>query len=180
MSNVLGFDPSLTSSGFSYYTAEGQLVTGRIRPKKLRGLERLDYIADTFTKLLDGLVIQHRCSPLLVYEGYAMGLRGTPGRFFDMGELGGVLKLIAYQKRVDVLLVPPSNLKKFATGKGDADKPMVMAAVAENWGASFKYNDEADAFALMRMGMAYMSRRPPRESYRRDALGNCKLIANNA
>ena len=158
----------------------GHLVTGRIRPKKLRGGERLDYIATCFEQLIDDIHIQHREVPLVVYEGYAMGMRGNPGRFFDLGELGGVLKLIARRKLIDVLLVPPANLKKFATGVGNADKDMVKSAVAENWGSLFKHDDEADAFALLQMGVAYKSPRPPRSSHRKAALAGCKLIANNA
>lgn len=45
--------------------------------------------------------------------------------------------------------VPVQTIKKFATGKGHADKAAVMAAVKEKWGIIAKSDDEADAIALL-------------------------------
>lgn len=178
--NVLGFDPSLVSSGYAYSTPDGTILSGRVRPKKLRGEARLDFISAQFEQLIDNLFLHYRSPPLIVYEGYAMGMRGTPGRFFDIGELGGVLKLIAYRKYLRVLLVPPANLKKFATGKGNADKETIASVLADSRGLSFANDDEMDAFILMEMGQAYLEPRRARASYRKEALSTCKLIANNA
>lgn len=42
-------------------------------------------------------------------------------------------------------------IKKFATGKGNADKDAVMAAVKEKWGFNPKDDNEADALALLHL-----------------------------
>ena len=176
MSNVIGFDPSLVSSGFSYTDGAGKVHTGRIRAKT-RGALRLDFVADAFENLIDTMVMHHKTVPLIAYEGYAMGApkMGNIGRFFDIGELGGVLKLIALRRGIDVLLVPPTSLKMFATGKGNADKDQVIASVADVWGYDIPHNDEADAFVLMQMGLAYVNQRKARKKHRIRALKGCSM-----
>lgn len=175
MSSILGFDPSLTSSGFAY-CVEGKYHTGRITPKKLKAAERLDFIQQSFYELIDKVYVSTGRMDLIVYEGYAMGMPNGQGRLFDIGELGGVLKLVAWDMGVDVLLVPPTNLKKFATGKGNAKKDQVIQAVADVWGYNIPQNDEADAFALLKMGEAYVATRRPRASHRASALQSCMLL----
>ncbi len=176
-SNVVGFDPSLTSSGFAYTDSTGEVHTGRIRPKT-RGAPRLDFVAESFESILNTMVIYYKAPPLVVYEGYAMGIPkkrgGGVGRFFDIGELG-LLKLIAYRRGVDVLLVPPHSLKKFATGKGNSTKDDVIKSIMDVWGYNIPHNDEADAFALMQMGIAYIDCRKARKKYRIDALNGCSM-----
>lgn len=167
---ILGFDPSLTSSGFCYDNA-GEIITGRILTKDLRGVERLAYIRDQCSLLMNKAE-----AILIAYEGYAMG--ANVGRAFDIGELGGVLKLLAFELDVDILVVPPRNLKLFATGSGNAKKPEVIKAVADVWGYNIPRDDEADAFVLYKMGEAYRSKRVSRgyEEHARKALEGCQYI----
>lgn len=169
---VLGFDPSLTCSGFAYEQEDG-VHTGTIRSQSLRGAERLDFIEKTFISLL------YEVKPsLIAYEGYAMGGPQGKGRLFDIGELGGVLKLVAARRSIPVFLVPPANLKQFATTKGNAKKPQVMKAIAELWKYSIKQDDEADAFVLMKMGEAFLNKRKLRtyDEKRRGSLAKCQVV----
>lgn len=173
---VLGFDPSLTSSGFAYRDRDGEFHTGRIKAANIRGPERLDFIRYSFLDLLGRVATAADSNvDLIAYEGYAMGGRAGRGRLFDIGELGGVLKLVAWQRGVDVLLIPPSNLKQFATGKGKADKLEVAKAIAETWGYNIPQNDEADAFILLMMGEAFLRTRRPRVSTKARALKGCQF-----
>lgn len=177
MSVLLGVDASLTSTGFAYRDEEGEYHTGRIRTGHLRDLDRLQFIAEAFTDLLD------RVNPTLIaYEDYAMGKGGVgnPARSFSMGEGGGVLKLIAYTRGVDLLLVSPSSLKKFVTGKGnikvDKKKSQIVEAVASNWGYHIPHHDEADAFGLLKMAESYSSARHSRMKHRAESLASCRLL----
>jgi Holliday junction resolvasome RuvABC endonuclease subunit len=59
--------------------------------------------------------------------------------------------------------VQPTQLKKFATGKGagpDASKEGVLLAIERRYGhmAAFHNNNESDAFALLAMGMHHYGR----------------------
>lgn len=171
-SNVLGFDASLTSSGFAYNTIYGGLVTGTIKPPKLRGTRRLAWIRHEVYELLHTALPNKLTEPpaLFVIEDYAMGAKG---RTFDIGELGGIVKLEAWTYKVNILRVPPSSLKMFATGKGNADKNQVMLAVETIWGKDIAQNDEADAFVLLQMGLAYLNKSKVRSKVRRNALSKC-------
>lgn len=147
---VLGFDPSLTSSGFAYQSPETwEVVSGLIKPP-MRGVERLNYIRDHLRDLCG------RYTPsMIVYEGYSMG--SHTGRAFDIGELGGVLKMFAFTNGYPVLLVPPTVLKKFVTGKGNASKEEVILKLYKRFGYEAPQNDEADAIGLYLFGEAYMA-----------------------
>ena len=172
MSGLLGFDPSLVSSGFAYSDIEGRVHTGRILPKKLKGTERLVFIRQKLEILLDTTKAE-----MLIYEGYSMGSKGRS--VYDIGELGGILKTKAFERGVEVLLVPPASLKQFATGKGNADKDKVIASVASNWGFNIPHNDEADAFALLKFGEAYRNQRKRRgyPAIQSQALYKARLIS---
>lgn len=173
--NILGFDPSLTSSGYCYKDPRGELRTGRVRSKKLKGVERLSFIRGAMLSILREHYID-----LIAYEGYAMGFGGkrNPGRVFDIGELGGVLRLVAYDAGLDMLMVAPTSLKMFATGHGDADKPAILAAVRDNWGYDTKYDDEADAYVLYKLGEAFTNARKRRgySAKQQEALDKVTLV----
>lgn len=173
---VLGLDMSLTSTGYAYVDRAGQYVTGRIRPKDLRGMERVTFIRDAVLEVLDEVA-----PTLVAYEGYAMGKFN--GRILDRAELGGVLKLEFHYRKIPLLLVPPTSLKLFATGRGSGrgkeGKAEVMAAMARIRGRLFTSNDEADAFALLHMGIAHQNPRSlPRIAthHKRVALAGCELV----
>jgi crossover junction endodeoxyribonuclease RuvC len=175
MRKWLGYDPSLTSSGYCFKTDEGYQV-GRILPKKFRGAERLDFITEQLLKL----VYDHDIEVIFM-EGYSMGSPqrgGAVGRAFDIGELGGVVKLLAYRGGVDLVLVPPAVLKKFATGKGNAKKPEMIAAVRKVWGMDIPQDDMADAFLLYQFGEPYLNHRK-RRRYKpdiRELFGRCERM----
>ncbi len=147
---VLGIDPSLSSTGYSY-RHDGQLFTGRIDPKKLQGPYRLAYMRNRLAEILDFVQPQY-----VSYEGYA---HAAAQGAHQLGELGGVLKTLIWERGIDVLLVSPTGLKKAITGRGNADqgpknrhKPEMRAAITEKFGYTLEQNDEADAFGLMALG----------------------------
>lgn len=76
----------------------------------------------------------------VVLEDYAYA---ATGRVFHIGEHTGILKLLLMRAGYHVCAVPPTVVKKFATGKGNADKPRMTAAFlkshpeAQLWHATF-------------------------------------------
>jgi crossover junction endodeoxyribonuclease RuvC len=171
---IMGVDPSLTATGYASVADHGKITTGLLLTKHMRGLERLQFIRNYLAHVLDEV------DPSLVaYEGYAMGVPAGKGRAFDLGELGGVLKLMLWERKIPILIVPPTSLKLFATGSGNADKEQVKKKMARHRGGLFKSGDEADAYALLLMGMAYSERRlRPRDprQYQNVALRGTVLV----
>ena len=139
-----GLDASLAQTGICI---EKDLFFSVCSPKGLKGVERLDYIR---SEVLD-IVCSYNVS-FIVLEGYAMGIGGG-GMPFNIGELGGVLKVAFFQARIDVVIVPPSGMKKFVLGqgKGHAKKEEIRAYI-ESLGYSPSNLDESDAAGLHLMG----------------------------
>lgn len=168
---ILALDPSLSSTGYAY-RENGELYTGVIETRKMRGSERLDYIL----KIVSGLVSALAPS-LVAYEGYAMGVRG--GRTFDMGEQGGVLKHYLWKEGVDALLIPPTSMKMFVAGSGNADKPKVAGFILAELGYALPSEDESDAVGLLMVGEAFaagLHLENASTNRRNEALAGCKLL----
>lgn len=79
---------------------------------------------DRFHKLSQwSLEIISKYNADFVYiEGYAFG---AVGRVFQIAENAGLLKYILWKSDIDIKVVPPTVVKKFASGKGNANKEMM-------------------------------------------------------
>lgn len=174
MSSILAIDPSLNSTGVAFRLANGSVQALCVSPARRRGLDRIKYVRDVIDTLLSDY------SPdLVVYEDYAYAFRGRSNALFSLGELGGVLKLLLWESGVDILLVPPTSLKLFATGSGAAKKPEVGLALRQHLGVSFKSDDQNDAAWLLLLGEASLNPRllpRDRRHSKRLAVGGCSLI----
>lgn len=155
--SVMGLDLSLNSTGYCYRTP-GDIITGRIIPNDLRGMERLYFNRHTLGEVLDEAVAKGGPISLVVIEGYAMGRSKSQGRVFNLGEWGGIARLVAYDRGIPMLIAPPAQLKMFATGNGGSaiKKPEVIQAIRDVWSYDVPQDDEADAFVLMHLGEAYL------------------------
>jgi len=63
-------------------------------------------------------------------EGYSFGSRSS--RLFQIAENAAILKYKCYQKSLPLDVIPPSRVKKFATGKGNASKEDMYASFLED------------------------------------------------
>tara|TARA_Y100000034_G_scaffold90169_1_gene108593 strand:+ start:851 stop:1429 length:579 start_codon:yes stop_codon:yes gene_type:complete len=81
--------------------------------------ERYETIADWACDKLTG------CEQVAL-EGYAFGAKGN--RLFQIAENTGVLKYKLYHLAVPIEIVAPSEVKKFATDKGNASKADMHSA----------------------------------------------------
>ena len=68
-------------------------------------------------------------------EGYSYG---SKGKIFHIAENTGVLKYKIHNLGVPLEVVPPTTVKKFATGKGNADKTMMHKSFKEETGIDLK------------------------------------------
>lgn len=75
------------------------------------------------------------------------------GRAFDLGELGGVVKLLCWKHGTPLAIVTTGTMKKIMTGSGTAKgKDPVRDAVKRIYGITPKHDDETDACGLMTTG----------------------------
>lgn len=138
MTRVVGVDPSLTATGVATPNA---LLT--VKHPRLRGAERLVALRDA---------ILHRIgrADLIVLEGYSYGSQGRA--MFDLGELGGVLRVAFHEAGIPWAVVPPAVLKRYATGRGNAVKELVVTAAVRRLDVDPADNNQADAVWLRAMG----------------------------
>ena len=138
---ILCLDPSLTATGVVWTDrlADGHVLT----PKELKGAERLAWFVHQ-------LAPQIRTAALVVLEDYAYGARYVA---HQLGELGGVLRLVCHQSRTPWVAVPAKCLKMAATGKGNAAKTAVLLAAVRRLGYEGSDHNVADALWLAHMAI---------------------------
>lgn len=91
---------------------------------------------------------------LILMEGYSNASKF--GREMA-GELGGAVKMAVYKTmEMNPLVVPPTTLKKFVTGSGNAPKNVMLQQVYKRWGKEFTDDNMADAFSLVMFGKAWL------------------------
>lgn len=78
-------------------------------------MERYETIADWAMEILIGI-------EQIALEGYSFN---STGRVFNIAENTGVLKYKIYQAGTPLTIFPPPEIKKYATGKGNADKEVM-------------------------------------------------------
>ena len=142
---VLGLDPSLTGTGFSVIDNDKLLFSECYKPKNKTGPKRLIEIGCKISEVIDAYKPE-----LICLEGYSFGSRGRA--LFQIGELGGLIRVLLHKTGIKWLEITPSQVKKFAAGVGNCGKDIIMQQVYKRWGMEFKTSDEADAFVLAKIG----------------------------
>lgn len=152
----IGLDLSLTQTGYCIHDPHtGEYTTGVIK-SRLKGTQRLHELQTKLRKLLSV-----RSPAVVSIEGYAMGI-GRGGKTFDLGEWGGIARLEVYQRAPETvcLVCPPTNLKQFTAGKGNADKEAVMQGVLRLTGVQTFNDNIADAIGLALVSKAWYTQHP--------------------
>ena len=154
---IIGIDYSMTSPAvcvcnnpFTYENCRFMFIT---KNKKLaikhtpsiEGLQTFEYKdnLERFTRLADITCewIMNQPGALMKrnhigIEGYAFGAKG---QVFNIGENTGILKFKLAEKVANTMSIyAPSEIKKFATGKGNANKMLMYEAFVEETGDDLK------------------------------------------
>ncbi|MFF8997095.1 hypothetical protein ACF1GW_30825 [Streptomyces achromogenes] len=135
---VVGLDLSLTCTGVA-----GAGWTDRIRTK-LRGDARLAYLEATVVSFI-------RTADMVVMEGPSYGHSG-PRFHEDLAGLRVLVRRYCHRHGLPYAIVPPSSLKQYTAGRGNATKGEVRSAIADRYGVhtegAGRY-DEADAYGAL-------------------------------
>ena len=125
--------------------------------------ERYDTISDWVMRIIVG-------SDRVALEGYAYA---ATGRVFHIAENCGVLKYRMWMANYEITPIAPTQIKKFATGKGNANKNLMYEKFKADqnidlcqlfsWKSSeigSPIGDTVDAFALYRYGLKFIIDNP--------------------
>jgi Holliday junction resolvasome RuvABC endonuclease subunit len=145
---VVGIDYSLTcpcvcvstdktfANSSVHFLTDRKAVVGKFRNingtqhnEYLSEQERYENIANWVLSILNGLT-NLTCEEIhIMIEDYSFG---SKGKVFHIAENCGLLKYLLYKNDYKFSTVPPTVVKKFATGKGNAKKEnMLEKFVAE-------------------------------------------------
>jgi crossover junction endodeoxyribonuclease RuvC len=154
MTRILGIDPSLTSTGVAtilFAENVGRFViVDRIRPKKLDGLDRIRAIRNALRVLARG-------TSLAVIEGPSYGSQGNQRGHHERAGLWWMVVDMLERGEIPYAVASPSARAKYATGKGNASKDAVLAAVIRRYpDVEVTSNDQADALVLAAMGARHL------------------------
>ena len=108
---VLGIDPSPTASGIA--RPEGATETWKMPGLVEAGHGTGSRLRELFDQA-EGL-FREEAPDLIVLEGYNPGLRKF-GHVFQIGEVGGVFKLVAERAALPVVVVTPAARSQFGCG----------------------------------------------------------------
>lgn len=124
-------------AGCSFYFLTDNKRQSEIRTMNIFGERLSDWDSDQhrYETIADWAIdIIMGCTHVAV-EGYAYS---ASGRVFQIAENTGILKYKLYQLGVPVTVIPPTEVKKYATGKGNADKNAMYSAWAHETGVDLK------------------------------------------
>lgn len=151
----VGIDQSYSGFGITLYHDDLQWQS-TVAKFDSRGVDRLMEIWDHVFKSLNGYYIVD-----VAMEGYAYG-----SQMANMaGELGGVVKLcLLTQFDRYPLIVPPTSLKKYITGSGNASgKSQIMLWVYKTWKVELLDDNAADSYGLARIASKYATNNKHRD-----------------
>ena len=145
--SFVGIDQSLNATGVCRLSEQGILETAAtVVPERFINGERLAFIKTAVASMLDEV-------EFAALEGYSYN---SNGRVFELGEIGGVLKVLLVEKKIPYVVVPPVLVKKFATGSTTASKDAMLKAAIQ-MGLDFgDRDDQADAFFLACIARAHV------------------------
>jgi crossover junction endodeoxyribonuclease RuvC len=141
---ILGLDLSLTATGWCN-AGDWLLEWGVHQTKKLRGMERLAMLQNAIQE-------QARLADLVIIEDFAFGAKGQA--VYEIAGLGYLVRYWLWKNQKPFIVVAPTQLKKFACGKGNADKQVILREVFRRWGHVIDDDNAADAFILSQIGMS--------------------------
>lgn len=156
---TIGLDLSLAKTGIVILRDKDVIFSGLIKSKPSgkdpkSETKRLMGIVDEIFSTIDDKIGTEEPNLVLI-EGIAFMARNSTA----LSQLSG----LSYLTRAELVLndwplvvVAPTTLKKFVTGKGNVEKDKMMMCIYRDYGFEAIDNNVSDAFSLAACGMALL------------------------
>lgn len=167
---ILGLDLSLTGTGYCLFRGNmDALEMDLVDPGKLKDFNRLDSILNAVMSHLAVIAPGDALnSTLVVMEDFSFASKGSG--LFQIAGLGYIIRYELWRQGIDFVLVPPTVLKKFVTGVGNADKSIMLKEIYKRWEADINDDNIGDAYGLMRIGRALLGLDTGLPAFQKEAL----------
>lgn len=154
MNNIIcGLDMSLTGTGVVFLDKNKNIINQTLITSSSKE-ENTPRLVKISMQILSKIEIFK--PNLVILEGPAFGIQKTIS-MFQLGELAGMTKEKLFILNIPFIIVPPTQLKKFITGKGNAKKDLMLLAVHKKFGVDFEDDNLCDAYALARYGFQFLN-----------------------
>jgi len=110
--------------------ASSNNMTGTLYPEYDTVMQRYQNISTWVMNIITTSKVSH-----VYLEDYAFG---ATGRVFHIAENTGILKYNLWQNDIPIVTIPPTVIKKFATGKGNANKEILQEHFITETGIDIK------------------------------------------
>lgn len=152
---VIGIDLSLTSTGLAAMNAQGDAFTDLVTSTGTNA-DTVAQTADRISRLADQIVgkIDTIDPPLVLIESAFFSTRADTSAHRRAGLWWAVVTALRHHGHAPVA-VSPSQVKKWATGTGNASKEKVLIRATSVWGEGVLAegrDDRADALVLAAIG----------------------------
>lgn len=170
--SIMGLDLSLTGTGCIVLINDTiecqQLIKSSPTGKDpVSELERLINIKNKIYKL-----IEEKKPSIVLIEGLAFMARNTTA-LVQLAALNYMVREMLYNYNIKFIIVAPTTLKKFATGKGNAKKDLMLLEAYKRYNIEFNDDNLCDAFMLAKLGESLVSNEEKYLSYQKEVI---KLI----
>ena len=163
----VGIDPS-TKTGFVILDSKGEVVTQEeIRTKVAKDPARM-------IDIVKQVKAQLKPNDKVVIEGFAYGARGNAVDF-QYG-LGWLMRAMLHTEKIAYTDATPSQVKKFASNRGNAKKEDLVLPLYKKWGYEHHSDNVRDAYVMSRMAYS-MYNHDGLQGYEKDVLK--KMIKPN-
>ena len=158
ISRYCGLDLSLVGTGLVIINNQFEIINQSLfstTPKQITEDRLISITADIEKE------ISQWCGnePTIIYiEGLAFGARGQA--MLELAALHYFVRIFLYTSHYDYKVIPPTQVKKFVTGKGNAKKELMLLKTYKKWGETFEDNNMCDAYCLARYAIDQENPKP--------------------
>jgi len=78
-------------------------------------------------------------------------------RVAESGKIRYMIERVAFEYGIPCYVIQNSTMRKFIGAQGEGTKSMVRMRVKDHWGVEFRSEDETDAYAIARTGIAWLA-----------------------
>jgi crossover junction endodeoxyribonuclease RuvC len=154
---TIGIDPSICSTGVAVCgKAKEEWTVFKTKRNGDLPMDELRRLIEVVTRI-ELFCIEH--SPkLVVMEALAMSSRHSSA-LTQLSGLNYMIRERLYKRGIKIVVVAPSTLKKFTTGKGNCPKDLMLLEVYKRWGVSITDDNAADGYALAKLGQMLLTKK---------------------
>jgi crossover junction endodeoxyribonuclease RuvC len=142
----VGIDPS-TKTGLVIFDGDEVLLQEEIIPSEEKDPDRLIEIADKVLGIFKRFGISY--TDAICIEGFSFGSKGQ-GVSIQYG-IGWAIRVELVRNGYTYYEIPPTSVKKFATGTGNVKKENMILPIYKRWGFEDDSDNVRDAFVLAKM-----------------------------